>query len=123
MIERRDATVLLVDDEPNLVDLYERFLSPAYDVYTATSGVQALETIDESFDVSAYKHVRPGVTNSTSGMHGGYPQAANYSKTVRNEVLDIERPSCKWSHRNPSRLDLELHSRALGVLFECLSQP
>ena len=62
MVERRDATVLLVDDESNLVDLYDRFLSPAYEVHTATSGDEALETIDESFDVALLDRRMPDMS-------------------------------------------------------------
>ncbi len=41
------ATVLLVDDEPNLVRLYAEWVKGSYDVRTATSGAEALELIDD----------------------------------------------------------------------------
>lgn len=62
MNERGDARVLLVDDQADLVDLYERFLNPAYEVHTATSGAQALEIIDESFDVALLDRRMPGMS-------------------------------------------------------------
>jgi len=52
MNDAGEATVLLVDDEPTLVDLYETFLSGEYDVRTAMGGTEALEVIDESVDVA-----------------------------------------------------------------------
>jgi len=58
----RDATVLLVDDEPDLVDLYERFISRTYDVHTATSGAEALDVLDESVDVALLDRRMPGLS-------------------------------------------------------------
>ena len=52
MNDAEEATVMLVDDEPTLVDLYETFLSGEYDVRTATGGTEALEVMDESVDVA-----------------------------------------------------------------------
>ena len=56
--------------------------------YRGGSGWETIRVVDESYDVSIYKHVRPGATFSTSGMHGGYPHAANYS--VRAHDTDLE---------------------------------
>lgn len=47
-----DPTVLVVDDEEELVDLYADFLSGEYEVCTATSGPTALETADKRIDVA-----------------------------------------------------------------------
>lgn len=44
-------SVLLVDDEPDLLEVYELWLSDYCDVRTASDGQTALETIDESVDV------------------------------------------------------------------------
>jgi CheY-like chemotaxis protein len=49
--EQGGATVLVVDDEPGLVDLYVAFLEPEYDVRTATNGDEALQACDETVDV------------------------------------------------------------------------
>lgn len=75
--------------------------------YRGGSGWETLRVIDESFDVSVYKHVRPGVTNSTSGMHGGYPQAANYSVRVHGTDLDeqFEEGEYPISDKVPGDLD------------------
>ncbi|UIP01357.1 response regulator (plasmid) [Halobaculum sp. CBA1158] len=44
-------TVLLVDDESALVDLYANYLGGAYRVLTATSGEEALEVVSDAVDV------------------------------------------------------------------------
>ena len=62
MSDTGTATILLVDDEPNLVDLYETFLSGEYDIRTATGGEEALEVVDESVDVVLLDRRMPGVT-------------------------------------------------------------
>jgi DNA-binding response OmpR family regulator len=45
------ATILIVDDEPSITDLYALRLEDEYDVRTAYSGSEALEKIDEDVDV------------------------------------------------------------------------
>jgi DNA-binding response OmpR family regulator len=46
-----DATVLVVDDESSLADLYTHWLSDEYEVRTAYGGEGALDAIDEDVDV------------------------------------------------------------------------
>lgn len=46
-----DPTVLLVDDESALLDLYIHFIEDDYTVRTAESGVEALSQMDDSIDV------------------------------------------------------------------------
>jgi DNA-binding NtrC family response regulator len=45
------ASVLVVDDEVQVVDLYEAWLDSEYDVLTAAGGNAALATVDEDVDV------------------------------------------------------------------------
>jgi len=45
------ATVLIVDDEPSITDLYALRLKEEYDVRTAYGGEEALEKVDEDVDV------------------------------------------------------------------------
>jgi DNA-binding response OmpR family regulator len=45
------TTVLIVDDEHAITDLHARWLKDSYDVRTAYSGTEALETVDESVDI------------------------------------------------------------------------
>lgn len=57
-----DATVLVVDDEPELTELYRAFLADEYDVRTATSGAEALEEADEAVDVALLDRRMPDMT-------------------------------------------------------------
>ncbi|MFB6096461.1 MAG: response regulator [Haloferacaceae archaeon] len=56
----RSGTVLVVDDEPDLADLYEIWLSPQYDVRTAYGGQQALDELDQAVDVALLDRRMPG---------------------------------------------------------------
>ncbi|RLM97533.1 HalX domain-containing protein [Haloarcula sp. Atlit-7R] len=49
--ETEEATVLVVDDEQDIADLYSTWLLTAHDVQTAYSGTEALELVDASVDV------------------------------------------------------------------------
>jgi DNA-binding NtrC family response regulator len=49
--ESPKPTILFVDDEPGLADLYEAWLADEYDTKTAYSGQEALELIDETIDI------------------------------------------------------------------------
>lgn len=51
MTNAGDGTVLIADDEPEIVELYEFWLGSEYDVETATSGDEALELIDDAVGV------------------------------------------------------------------------
>jgi DNA-binding response OmpR family regulator len=44
-------TVLIVDDEPELAELYTAFLEAEYEVLMATGGKEALEKVDDDVDV------------------------------------------------------------------------
>ena len=49
--ETEEATVLVVDDEQDIADLYSTWLLTAHDVRTAHSGTEALQLADASVDV------------------------------------------------------------------------
>ena len=55
------AAVLVVEDERELAETYARWLSDAYTVYTAYSGEEALETIDDGIDVVLLDRRLPGM--------------------------------------------------------------
>lgn len=57
-----DISVVIVDDEEDLVTLYESFLLEESDVTTATSGKEALDVIDESVDVVFLDRHMPEMT-------------------------------------------------------------
>jgi DNA-binding NtrC family response regulator len=52
MSDTGNTTVLIVDDEEELVDLYATFLTPEYDVRTATGGSEAMSEIGPEVDVA-----------------------------------------------------------------------
>jgi N-methylhydantoinase B/oxoprolinase/acetone carboxylase alpha subunit len=56
--------------------------------YRGGSGWEGIRVVQDSSDVSLYKHVVPGVGFTTSGMSGGYPNATNYS--LRAHETDLE---------------------------------
>ena len=47
----RRATVLVVEDEPNLLNLFEVWLAEDYRIRTATGGAEALNRLDDRVDV------------------------------------------------------------------------
>ncbi|QCD66887.1 response regulator [Halomicrobium sp. ZPS1] len=46
-----EPTVLVVEDEPQLADLYAEYIDDSYTVLTAYSGEAAIETLHEAIDV------------------------------------------------------------------------
>lgn len=62
MDETGRATVLVVEDEAPLVDIYARWLEERYRVRTAQSGETALERLDEAVDVVLLDRLMPGMS-------------------------------------------------------------
>jgi DNA-binding response OmpR family regulator len=56
------ATILIVDDEREIADLYSQYVEPEYAVRTAYSGVQAVEQFDSSVDVALLDRQMPDMT-------------------------------------------------------------
>jgi DNA-binding response OmpR family regulator len=54
------VTVVVVDDEEDVADLYTTWLSIEYDVRTAYDGDEALERVDETVDVVLLDRQMPG---------------------------------------------------------------
>ncbi|WP_255151438.1 HalX domain-containing protein [Halorarius halobius] len=61
MSEER-LTVLVIDDEPDLADLYAAWLSDDYDVRTAYGGEEALEQADDAVDVALIDRLMPDLS-------------------------------------------------------------
>lgn len=57
-----DATVLIVEDEEDLAEMYADTLSERYEVITVHSGEAALEQIDSSVDVLLLDRRMPGIS-------------------------------------------------------------
>ncbi|MFB6207665.1 MAG: hydantoinase B/oxoprolinase family protein [Haloglomus sp.] len=64
--------------------------------YRGGAGWEGIRMVNNSSDVSLYKHVVPGVGFTTSGMAGGYPNALNYS--VRAHDTDLQE---RFENRDP----------------------
>ncbi len=62
MTDDSDPTVLVVDDEEALADLYAQLLSIEYNVRTATTGSEALEKADETVDVALLDRRMPDMS-------------------------------------------------------------
>ncbi|MFC6942908.1 HalX domain-containing protein [Salinirubellus sp. GCM10025818] len=62
MDESGRATVLVVEDEAPLVEIYARWLDGDYGVRTAQNGEAALERIDEAVDVVLLDRLMPGMS-------------------------------------------------------------
>jgi len=59
---QRTATVLLVDDEPDVTELYATWLTGDHEVRTANGGTEALDRVDEAVDVILLDRQMPGMT-------------------------------------------------------------
>lgn len=57
-----DLTVLVIDDDRSLADLYTEWLERRYDVRTAYGGEQALQELDESVDLVLLDRRMPGAS-------------------------------------------------------------
>lgn len=66
-------TVLIVDDEPSLREVYDLWLDDEYDVVTAPDGTTALDRLDESIDVVFLDRRMPGIDGDEvlSRIRGG----------------------------------------------------
>jgi len=62
MTEPDQPTVLVVEDEQALIELYVRWLGDEYDVHTAKGGEEALEQFDETVDVVLLDRLMPGMS-------------------------------------------------------------
>ncbi|WP_254837934.1 HalX domain-containing protein [Natronomonas marina] len=62
MTESDQPTVLVVEDEQALIELYVRWLDDEYDVRTAKGGEEALEQFDEAVDVVLLDRLMPGMS-------------------------------------------------------------
>ena len=58
----REVTVLFVDDEPELLDIYEIRYGSEYEVLTATSGTEALEAFGDHIDIAFFDRRMPGMS-------------------------------------------------------------
>ena len=62
-------TVLVVDDERDLADLYSAWLAQEYQVRTAYGGAEAIEALDGSVDVALIDRLMPEVSGDAVLEH------------------------------------------------------
>ena len=62
MTESDQPTILVVEDEEALIELYVRWLEDEYDVRTAEGGEEALEEFDDSVGVVLLDRLMPGMS-------------------------------------------------------------
>lgn len=60
----KQATILVVDDEEDLADIYTMYLNEVYTVQTAYSGDEALEAMNPDIDVVLLDRRMPGQSGS-----------------------------------------------------------
>lgn len=60
----RDPKILLVDDDPQILELFEKFLEDTYDVEAALSGSDALDVMSDKVDVVLLDRRMPGMKGS-----------------------------------------------------------
>lgn len=58
-------TILVVDDEEDVADLFQIWLAESYDVRTAYDGEEALDVLDEDVDVVLLDRRMPGLAGDT----------------------------------------------------------
>ncbi|MFT4923441.1 MAG: DNA-binding response OmpR family regulator [Haloarculaceae archaeon] len=61
-VSDEDTTVLIVDDETDLLEAYELMLADAYNVVTAANGDEALEAMHDEIDVVFLDRRMPGMS-------------------------------------------------------------
>ena len=62
MTDSDQPTVLVVEDEQALIELYVRWLDEEYDVRTAEGGEEAIEKFDGDVDVALLDRLMPGMS-------------------------------------------------------------
>ncbi|RAW46365.1 DNA-binding protein [Halorubrum sp. 48-1-W] len=102
-------TVLAVDDEPDLAELYRIYLDERYDVRIATSGEEALEEMDEDVDVVLLDRRMPERTGHEvlSEIRGaGYDARIAMLTAVEPDVDIVDMPFDDYKTKPVTREDL-----------------
>jgi DNA-binding response OmpR family regulator len=104
-----DATVLAVDDEPDLAELYRVYLDPAYDVRIATGGEAALDAMDETVDVVLLDRRMPDMSGHEvlNAIRGdGYDARVAMLTAVEPDVDIVEMPFDDYKTKPVTKEDL-----------------
>jgi CheY-like chemotaxis protein len=103
-------TVLLVDDEPKVLDICERFLKTlGYSVLTARDGFEALETYErnkESIDLAVIDMIMPGMNgrelfDQLRRIEPSLRALVSTGYSLEGEVSDLIGRGCKGYIQKP----------------------
>lgn len=64
-----DPSILIVEDERDLADMYASYLEDEYDIHVVYSGEEAIEVVDEHYDVILLDRRMPVVSGSEVLAH------------------------------------------------------
>jgi len=109
MTEAPDATVLAVDDEPDLAELYRVYLDPAYDVRIATGGEEALDAMDGAVDVVLLDRRMPDMSGHevlSEIRDEGYDARVAMLTAVEPDVDIVEMPFDDYKTKPVTKEDL-----------------
>ena len=104
-----ETTVLAVDDEPDLAELYRVYLDSAYDVRIATDGSAALERMDDSVDVVLLDRRMPDMTGNevlSELRAAGYDARVAMLTAVEPDVDIIDMPFDDYKTKPVTKEDL-----------------
>ncbi|MDB2223177.1 response regulator [Halorubrum ezzemoulense] len=104
-----DATVLAVDDEPDLAELYRVYLDPSYDVRIATGGEEALDAMDDAVDVVLLDRRMPDMSGHEvldAIRDEGYDARVAMLTAVEPDVDIVEMPFDDYKTKPVTKEDL-----------------
>ncbi|TKX80633.1 response regulator [Halorubrum sp. SD626R] len=107
--ETTGATVLAVDDEPDLAELYRVYLDSAYDVRVATGGEAALERMDASVDVVLLDRRMPDLSGHevlSAMREAGYDARVAMLTAVEPDVDIVDMPFDDYKTKPVTKEDL-----------------
>lgn len=103
------ATVLAVDDEPDLAELYRVYLDSAYDVRIATGGEAALAEMDDDVDVVLLDRRMPDMSGHevlAAMREAGYDARIAMLTAVEPDVDIVDMPFDDYKTKPVTREDL-----------------
>ncbi|WP_418285853.1 response regulator [Halorubrum sp. DTA46] len=102
-------TVLAVDDEPDLAELYRVYLDSAYDVRIATDGEAALAEMDDDVDVVLLDRRMPDMSGHevlSAMREAGYDARIAMLTAVEPDVDIVDMPFDDYKTKPVSKEDL-----------------
>ncbi|GAB7009315.1 response regulator [Halorubrum trueperi] len=103
------GTILAVDDEPDLAELYRVYLDAAYDVRIATGGEDALSEMDDSVDVVLLDRRMPDMSGYdvlAEMREAGYDARIAMLTAVEPDIDIVDMPFDDYKTKPVSKEDL-----------------